>query len=70
MKLGIEAVIRIVVQLLVWLRGWVVGWLENWRVMLVLTQDVVKVDVDLGNRCTLVNGSLLFWSVGRLLTKM
>ena len=54
MKLGVEAVIRIVVQLLVWLRGWVVGWLENWRVMLVLTQVVVKVDVELGNRCTLV----------------
>ena len=35
--------------------AWVCGgWLENWRVMLILTQVVVEVDVEVGNRCTVV----------------
>ena len=31
-----------------------VGWFENWRVMLISTQVIVEVDVELGNRCKLV----------------
>ena len=47
-----------------WVGG---GWLENWRVMLILTQVVVEVDVELSNRCTLVawfTTFLLGWWVG------
>ena len=42
-----------------WVGGWVVrwlgGWLENWRVMLISTQIVVKVEVevDIGNKLRL-----------------
>ena len=46
--------------MVVWVGG---GWLENWRVMLISTQVVVEVDVELSNRCTLV-ACLTTFSVG------
>ena len=32
-----------------WVVQWLGGWLENWRVMLISTQIVLKVEVDIGN---------------------
>ena len=45
-KVRIEAVIKIGIQLLLRLGGWLGGWLENRRVMLISTQIVVKVEVE------------------------
>ena len=45
-NIGVEAVIKDGIQLLLRLGGWLGGWLENRRVMLISTQIVVKVEVE------------------------